>query len=144
MGGNHIRTLYATKWTARGGYKSRPDSIPIWVEKTNLASMSKAEVDAVSGATPRSGAQTYTWDLTDSNSQSVEPGEYRFFVEGTLRWKNQVMYSGIIDIGGGPTEIDADADFIYEASDRYAALTVDSPENSMIGPVTVRLLPAER
>ena len=36
MGGNHIRTLYATKWTARGGYKSRPDSIPIWVPENSM------------------------------------------------------------------------------------------------------------
>jgi hypothetical protein len=141
MNGNLVRTLYATQWTAKGGYKSRPDSIPIWVEKTDLGSMDKISVDAVSGATPKTGPLTYTWDLTDSSGNSVVPGEYLVFVEGTLRWKNQVLYTGIIDIGGGLSTIEADVNFTYEASDRYAALTVDSPENSMIGLVTVRFIP---
>jgi len=52
------------------------------VEKSNLASMTKAEVDAISGATPRTGTQSYTWDLTDANGDMVLPGEYRFVVEG--------------------------------------------------------------
>jgi len=142
MHGNFVRTLYATQWTAKGGYKNRPDSIPIWAEKTGLASMSKAEVDAVSSATPQTGALTYTWDLTDSSGYSVVPGEYRFFVEGTLRWKNRVMHSGIIDISGDSAVIEALADYTYEASGRFEALTGDSPENLMIGPVTVRFIPS--
>jgi len=144
MNGNLVRTIYATQWTAKGGYKSRPDSIPIWVGKAGLASMSKDEVDAVSGATPKKGPLHYNWDLKDSSGNSVAPGEYRFFVEGTLRWKNQVMYSGIIDISRDFTEIAATSEFRYEASDRYAALTDDSAENLMIGPVTVRFIPDER
>ena len=144
MSGNLVRTLYATQWTAKGGYKSRPDSIPIWVGKTELSSMDKVAVDAVSGATPKTGPLTYTWDLADSSGNSVVPGEYRVLVEGTLRWKNQVLYSGIIDISGDFSAIEADADYIYEASERYAALTGDSPENLMIGPVTVTFIPSIR
>ena len=142
MSGNLVRTLYATQWTVKGGYKSRPDSIPIWVGKTELSSMDKVAVDAVSGATPKTGPLTYTWDLADSSGNSVVPGEYRVLVEGTLRWKNQVLYSGIIDVSGDLSAIEADADYIYEASERYAALTGDSPENLMIGPVTVTFIPS--
>ena len=47
MDGHYINTLYATRWTANGGYKSRPDSIALWVEKSDIASMQKAEVDAI-------------------------------------------------------------------------------------------------
>ena len=142
MDGNYINTLYATKWTAGGGYQNRPDSIALWVEKSGIASMPDYYVDAISGATPRvSGGQAYTWNLKDINGDTVAPGEYVVLVEGTLRWKNYVLYSGVITIGDAPVTIQADAEYAYEASDRYASLTSDSPENAMIGAVTVNFVP---
>ena len=79
MSGNYIQTLFATKWTAAGGYESRPDSIAMWVEKSGIASMPDYYVDAVSGATPRaSGRQSYTWNLKDIDGETVPSGEYRF------------------------------------------------------------------
>ena len=143
MDGDVIKTLYASQWTAKGGYRTRPDSIALWAEKSGLASMSDNEVDAVSGATPRAGTQSHIWDLTDASGNEVYPGDYRFFVEGTLRWKNYALYSGVITISDAPMIVIADADFVYEASDRYDALTSDSPENAMIGEVTASFLPAE-
>ncbi|MCL2811928.1 MAG: DUF2271 domain-containing protein [Clostridia bacterium] len=134
--GNLVKTLYATRYTANGGYKNRPDSIPVWVEKSGLASMQKVEVDAIAGATPRTGTLSYTWDLTDANGEKVSPGEYGFFVEGSLRWKNRVLYSGTISVGRDPVAVQADAEFLYEAADNQPALSPDSPENGMIGPVT--------
>ena len=103
--------------------------------------MSFAEADAVSGATPRTGALSYAWDLTDANGEPALPGEYMFFVEGTLRWKNYVLYSGVIDISGGDSTVLADVDYVYETSDRQVALTSDSPENSMIVAVTASFTP---
>jgi len=136
MDGNYLNTLYATQWTATGGYKNRPDSIALWVEKSGIADMPDYYVDAISGATPKSsGSQSYSWNLKDINGDTVSPGEYRVFVEGTLRWKNYVLYSGVITIGDTPATVHADAEFIYEASDRQAALTGESPENAMIGAV---------
>jgi hypothetical protein len=141
--GNYINTLYATKWTADGGFKSRPDSIAMWVEKSDVASMPDYYVDAISGATPKtSGSQSYTWNLKDISGDDVSSGEYKVFVEGTLRWKNHVLYTGAITIGDAPDAVEADAEFVYEASDRQAALTSNSPENSMIGAVTIRFVPA--
>ncbi len=84
---------------------------------------------------------TYSWDLTGTDGETVLPGEYRYFVEGTLRWKNYVLYSGSITISETPTTDEAAAEFIYEATDRYAALTEESPENIMIGAVTARFTP---
>jgi len=142
MEGNIIKTLYASQWTARGGYRTRPDSIALWAEKSGLASMSDSEVNAVSGATPRTGAQEHIWDLTDASGNAVYPGEYGFFVEGTLRWKNYVLYSGVITISDMPKTVQADAEYFYESSDRYAALTSASSENAMIGTVTASFIPA--
>ena len=141
LDGNFIQTIFATRWTVNGGYKTRPDSIALWAEKSGLADMPKSEVDAISGATPKAGRQTYTWDLTSSSGDTVPSGEYRFFIEGTLRWKNYVLYSCIIEIGDKPVTVQADADYVYEGSDRYAALTSESPENNMISAVTISFIP---
>ena len=139
--GNVVRTLFASRWTANGGYKTRPDSIAIWVQRASLVNMTSTEVDAVSGATPRTGPQSYTWDLTDANWDIVPPGDYVFFVEGTLRWKNYVLYSGAVTLGDEPVTVQANAEFIYEGDGRYAILTPDSDENNMIGPVTAVFTP---
>ena len=142
MDGNYINTLFATQWTASGGHQSRPDSIALWVEKSDIASMPDYYVDAISGANPRtSGSQSYAWNLKNINGDTVSHGEYRVFVEGTLRWKNYVLYTGVITIGDAPVTIQADAEYVYEASDRYDALTGESSENTMIGAVTVSFVP---
>jgi len=113
----------------------------LWAERAGLASMSESDVDAVAGATPSTGPQSYTWDLTDLNGNTVLTGHYMFFVEGTLRWKNYVLYSGVITIGDDPVTVQADVLFHFESSSRYDALTPDSVENNMIGPVTAVFTP---
>ena len=141
MDGTYLQTVFATQWTANGGYETRPDSIAIWVEKSGIASMPSYYVDAISGATPQTGEITCVWNLADVDGNAVPPGEYRFFVEGTLRWKNYVLYSGVIEIGNAPVTVQADAEFIYEGSGNQSALTSDSPENAMIGAVTATFIP---
>jgi hypothetical protein len=133
--GNLIQTLYATRLTANGGYKDRPDALSLWVEKSGLATMEKADVDALTGATPKEGSLTYYWDCAD-----VEPGLYIVFVEGSLRWKNSVLYTGAIQVGGDSTHLEALPQFTYEGSDDADALSPNAPENAMIGPVTVQFV----
>jgi hypothetical protein len=124
MDGGYVKTLYATRYTANGGYERRPDSIPIWVKKSG--------VDAVTSATPREGPLSYAWDLTDKDGGTVPKGEYKVFVEGTLRWKNQVLYSGVIDLAGEAAAIDLTPEFAFAGAESQPALTPDSPEASMI------------
>ena len=143
MDGNYLQTVFVTRWTANGGFKTRPDSIALWAHKSGIASMPSYYADAVSGATPQTGEITCVWNLTDIDGNTVPPGEYRFFVEGTLRWKNYVLYSGVIEIGDAPATVHADAEFIYEASGNQPALTGDSPENAMIRAVTAILTPGD-
>jgi len=142
--GNYINSLYATRWTADGGYKSRPDSIKTWIERSGRDSMEKSEVDAISGATPQAGNLSYSWDLTDSSGNAVTQGEYKFFVEGTLRWKNHVIYSGVIEIGDTAVTVLAEAEYFFEGTNEgYEpnALAEDSPEVAMISGVTARFEP---
>jgi hypothetical protein len=105
--GGYIKTLYATRFTASGGYAKRPQSIPDWVKQSGLAGLSKAQADAVSGATPRTGGLSYRWDGTNQAGAAVPPGEYRVFLEASLRNENRVLYSAPVQPGAssGPVEL---------------------------------------
>lgn len=128
--GNYVRTLYATRWTANGGWRRRPTSIPVWVSRSALSEKTSAEIDAVSGPTPATGRLTYTWDGTNSQGLIMPPGDYVLFLEGTLRWENQVLYRAPIRIGYGAAEAQV-----------YFQFTGNSmAERMMIAGVTVRAL----
>jgi hypothetical protein len=99
--GNHVKTLYATRYTANGGWQRRASSIPIWVKQSGLSSMDKAQIDSLTGATPRTGALTYRWDGTDSRNRALPSGNYVIYLEGTLRWENQVLYYAPFRLGQG-------------------------------------------
>ena len=126
--GKLVKTLYATKYTANGGWQRRPLSIPIWVKQTNLAEMNKAQIDAVSGPTPKTGALKYTWDGTDGQGRPLPAGEYTVYVEATLRNDNQVLYTAIVLLGGEGAKVNAQA--------RYSGNS--TAERGMIGAVTVQ------
>ncbi|MDR2702218.1 MAG: DUF2271 domain-containing protein [Spirochaetaceae bacterium] len=125
--GRHIKTLYATKFTAAGGWQKREFSLPLWVKQSNLAGMKKPQVDAITGSTPKSGDQRYVWDGTDSTGKAVPAGEYRVIVEGSLRNENSVIYTAVVKLGGEKGKVTAQA--------RYTGTS--TAERGMIGPVTV-------
>ena len=128
MGGQLIKTLCATKFTASGGYKNRPGSISTWVGKATGVS----DFDAVASATPKSGAVSYTWDLTDEAGNAVPPGKYMFLVEGSLRWENRVIYWGEIEVGGKGATAEAERKFTFVGEGNQPELDEDSPECGMI------------
>jgi hypothetical protein len=129
MDGRMVKTLFATRFTAGGGYENRPDSLSTWVSRA----LGVTDFDAVAGATPKSGSVTCVWNLTDESGNAVPAGTYRFFVEGPLRWKNRVLYTGEIEVGGDTVSTLAFPEFTYEGSaGKSTALTDDSPERNMI------------
>jgi hypothetical protein len=99
--GNFVKTLYATRYTANGGWERRPQSIPLWVSKSGLSTMPRRDIDAITGATPRTGNQSYRWDGTDKNGSRLAAGEYRVFLEATLRGDNRVLYNASVTLGSG-------------------------------------------
>jgi hypothetical protein len=101
--GTYIKTLYASRFTASGGWKRRPLSIPQWVKQSGLASLNKQETDAVTSATPAAGALTYTWDGTNQAGAIVPAGEYTLYLEATLRNESRVVYSATVLVGSGNT-----------------------------------------
>ena len=130
--GKYVKTLYASRWTANGGYSRRPTSIPLWVKQSGLSGMSSAQVDAISGATTSTGSVTYTWDGTDSRGAAVPNGNYMLILEGTLRWENQAYYRAPIALGSGAAAAQVNVDYVGERD--------TSAERAMIRGVAVRVL----
>jgi hypothetical protein len=128
--GRYIKTLFVTQWTAKGGWKTREASIPFWVRKSNLSNMEKTQIDAVSGATPRTGTFTYTWDGADNLGKLAPAGDYVIILEGTLRWENQVVCRAPIRIGGGPAQANINIEYSGDST----------AERTMIGNVSVKVL----
>jgi Predicted periplasmic protein len=129
--GEHIRTLYATAFTANGGWKIREQSLPVWVEQFGVKERTSAEIDAVTGATPAPGTLTYTWDGTDESGALVAAGEYRVVVEGSLRWENQVQYTCLLTLED--TEQSGVAEAVYSGG--------SDAEHGMLGAVEVTWTP---
>jgi len=128
--GRYIKTLYATRYTANGGWRNRATSIPIWVRQSGLSAMTSTQIDTLTGATPRTGNLTYTWDGTDSRGAAVPNGDYIIFLEGTLRWGNQVLYRAPIRLGSGPANANVSVEYTGDPG----------TERAMINSVTVQTL----
>ena len=65
--------------------------------------MTDSEIDAVSGATPKSGTQHFTWDLTDRQGQKVPDGKYFIKLEATFFAGSNAVYTGTIDLSKATT-----------------------------------------
>jgi hypothetical protein len=125
--GRYIKTLYATRFTAAGGWQKREYSLPLWVKQSNLEGMNKTQVDALTGATPKSGNLRYVWDGTDAMGRSLPAGEYRVLMEAALRNENYVLYTAVVKLGERG-QVTAQARYFGSST----------KERGMIGPVTVR------
>ena len=97
--GDFVKTIFATDFTAaKRGYKKREQSLNNWVSIAKPDKMTDAEIDAISGATPKSGAQHFTWDLTDGQGKKVPAGKYFVKLEGTLYAGSNMVYTGTVDL----------------------------------------------
>ncbi|MDR0402297.1 MAG: DUF2271 domain-containing protein [Treponema sp.] len=125
--GRHVKTLYATRFTAAGGWKKRELSLPLWVKQAGVGGMNKSQIDALTGPTPRSGTLRYVWDGTDQAGLAAAAGSYRVFVEAALRNENSVLYTADINLG---------ASGVVTPSPRYVGS--GTAERGMIGQVSIR------
>jgi len=112
--GKVVRTLFVTQFTTKGrvrgpqgpqgaqgtqerrrGYTYRPACVPTWVNNAAADTLTDAQIDAISGATPAaSGVQTYSWDFKDSQGKTVPAGNYKIYLEATLYNNSILLYSG--------------------------------------------------
>lgn len=127
--GDVVRTIYVSNFTAgEGGWRIRENSVPRWVRQAGIADMAAARIDAFTGATPSSGKVRQAWNGRDDAGNPVPVGNYRIFLEATLRQENQVLYSADVTVGGPAGEIRPKPEY------RGA----DIPERAMIGDVLFR------
>ena len=97
--GDVVKTLFVTDFTGiKRGYKKREQSLNNWVAIAKPDKMSDTELDAISGATPKSGAQHFAWDLTDNQGKKVPVGKYFIKLEGTFYGASNVVYTGTVDL----------------------------------------------
>lgn len=89
-----VKTFFVTHFSVLGrsrngepaerGYRYREPCVNRWIMNVDADSLSDDELDAVSDATPQGGLQTFTWDFTDQNGQTVPAGEYTVYVQANL------------------------------------------------------------
>lgn len=103
--GDVVRTLFVTSYTTKGrtrpgeepmrGYVKRPNCVPTWVKQAKAAEQNNQQLDAFTGATPKTGGtQIFTWDFTDQQGKAVKKGTYKVFVEATLYQASDIIYTG--------------------------------------------------
>ncbi|MDR1931379.1 MAG: DUF2271 domain-containing protein [Spirochaetales bacterium] len=130
-GGRYIKTLFATRFTARGGWQKRQQSIPLWVRQSGLSGMGQKEIDAFTGATPSAGNQVFIWDGTDAKGNEVPAGDYRVYVEATLRGEDRVVYSAAVRLNTAPGEAGVSTQYFG----------TETAERAMIAEPRVRVIP---
>ena len=127
--GTVVKTLLVTDFTAgRRGYRNRTMSLPVWVAAADPESMTDAEIDTVSGATPGQGELVYVWDFTNQSGERVPDGIYTVHVEGTFYWESDVLYTAVIDttnLGNEiPVEIERTAPDTHENENMISDVTI--------------------
>ena len=124
--GRHVRTLFATDFTARKrGFLKRMQSIPTWVKTSGIAAWTQAEIDAVSGATQKPGQITLEWDCTDAQGKRVSDGVYVYRIEGNLQWGNTVLWTGRITVGNQPDASEAQAAYQPAGAEKVGRLVTE-------------------
>ena len=109
--GNHISTLFATRYTANGGYIKRPLSLSEWTAKFDLKNASKEQIDAVTGATPPSGKQIFTWNGKDKSGKVVPTGTYIVRMEANIHDADKMFFKGEIHTGGSDEQTKGEITF---------------------------------
>ncbi len=94
-----VKTLFVTNFTAGRAWRGG-GCLGEGGASADIASMSPAEVDAVTKATPASGNVTASWDCRSETGAPVPAGDYTVILEATLRGENSVVYRTPITIGG--------------------------------------------
>ena len=133
--GEVVKTLFITSYTTKGrsrpgqeakrGYIVRPACVPTWVKVAKANDQTDQQLDAVTGATPQnSGIQTFTWDFKDQSGKTVPAGTYKVFVEATLFFNSDIIYSGTFSTKDKPGDI-ALTSTITEANEDHKNMVTD-------------------
>ncbi|MBN1838138.1 MAG: DUF2271 domain-containing protein [Spirochaetales bacterium] len=131
--GRFLRTLMVTDFAGRdAGWKRRPQTLVRWRQAAEMVALAQREIDAVSAATPPSGTHSVDWDLRDRDGRAVPQGTYRYRIDGNISWDTTVMWTGTIEVGGGPQTSRAAA--LYSPAGAEAAGALISEVSALYEP----------
>ncbi len=136
MDGNLVKTLFVTRFVATRGWKVREEAVPVWQKKSRISSLSRSEVDAISGATPPAQRLIFRWDGEDANGVRFPAGLYRYCVEANYYWEARVLYRGTIQLGDTEDQSSAKAEYTtadarnYSIVENVSAAFIPHIENS--------------
>lgn len=133
--GSYVKTLFATSFTANGGYKKRPESLVEWRKAADWENASKDVVESVSRPEQKEGDHSIYWDGTNESGKLVQQGTYVYKIEGNIEWENRVVYSGKIVIGGSKNTTNASAAYVPEGAEK---------KGTLVEKVTADFLPGEK
>ncbi|MBL1066449.1 DUF2271 domain-containing protein [Streptomyces sp. 7-21] len=123
--GAYVTTLFATSFTANGGWDRRPESLPLWRQTSGWESATEEEVRAASRPAQDSGRHTLYWDGTDRNGNPVRPGTYTYRIEGNLLWEDRVLFTGTIQLGSEPDASQAEAVYLPRSAREHPTMVED-------------------
>ena len=126
--GDVVKTLFVTEFTSKGrsrggqpaqrGYTYRPTCMPSWVKAVKAETLTDAQMDAFTGATPaRSGGQTFTWDFTDQEGQVVDAGNYKIYLQATYYNEGIVTYCGEFSSKDSPGPLELSETFAADVQE---------------------------
>ncbi len=114
--GAYVKTLYVTSYMGKGGFKSRKDALPAWVKSSKVKENTEEKIDAITGATPKTGQQKFVWDCTDCKDKKVAPGEYKYMVEGATRMGDRIICTGKITVGDKEAKSTVEPEYSTDAA----------------------------
>ncbi len=98
--GSYVRTLLVSEYLSYGGYED-PEICSRWSRSCDWGNVSEAHFDAVTRATPPPGDNTITIDCAH---EKLAPGVYHYCVQTHIMEEDNILFRGLIEIGGGAKE----------------------------------------
>lgn len=105
--GEYIRSLFVSEYMSYGGFML-PEVCPRWHRVSNWEENYEHEMDAVTSATPKLGRSMLTFDC---GKEKLKPGVYHYCVQTHIAEDYNILFSGVIHIGGEENENVADVTF---------------------------------
>jgi hypothetical protein len=99
-----VKTLYVTNDLSSSEYQVG-EACPDWVKQAHWESVSRPDVDAVTGPTPHVGAGSRTFDLA---ALGIAPGRYQFKLQVHITDAYNILYRGTLVVGDASSEVALD------------------------------------
>lgn len=121
----YVKTLIASSFTARGGWRERPQALPEWRKAASWANATQAEINRVLLPEQVPGTYHVYWDCTDASGKPVPAGTYEVRMEGNIYWDNRVVFSVPITVGASPSHALSEPQYLPDGSQSNGTILSD-------------------